>query len=224
VANVDLVMRLLAEDKASGTFSKVGSAATATERRMDRLKKTAGLISAAGVVAFGVASVKAFSEAQKEQAKLEGAYQRFPKIANVPIESLRDLNSELQKTTVYDDDVVAGAQATLAQFKLTGSQIKQLTPLLLDYASATGKDAATAAGDLGKAMMGQGRALKAVGIDFKATGNSTADLNSLMGALRGQVGGFAEREGKTAAGQAQILSNQFGDLQESVGEALVPAL
>lgn len=224
MANVDLVMRLLAEDRASDKFKKVAGETDRAAKRLDKFKKVAAGVSAAAITAFGVSSVKAYAEAEKQQAKLEGAYKRFPQVADVPIGALRELNSELQTTTVYDDDLVAGSQAVLAQFKLTGAQIKQITPLLLDYASATGKDVTTAATDVGKAMMGQGRALKAVGIDFKATGDATTDFANLTEAMRKQVGGFAENEGKTTAGQLAILQNQFGDLQETVGAALVPAL
>ncbi len=224
MANVDLVMRLLAEDKASGKFKDVGNAASKAEKRLAAFKKVAGGISAVAITAFAAKSVKAFAEAETQQVRLEGAYKRFPKIADVSIESLRDMNAELQRTTKFDDDVVAGSQAILAQFNLTGAQIRDTTPLLLDYAAATGKELPDAAGVLGKALLGNTRALKEIGISYKSTGDRSKDFENITKLLRKQVGGFAEEEGKTAAGQAAILSNQFGDLQETVGAALVPAL
>ena len=66
--------------------------------------------------------------------------------------------------------------------------------------------------------------MKSVGIEFKATGDRAKDFSTIQQALNEKVGGFAERQGKTAAGQAQILSNQYRDLQETVGATLVPAL
>jgi phage-related protein len=72
--------------------------------------------------------------------------------------------------------------------------------------------------------MGQGRALKGVGIDFTDTGSAAGNFDQLVSGLTEKVGGFAEVAGGTAAGKAAILKNQFGELQEKVGSALVPAL
>ncbi|HET7486833.1 MAG TPA: hypothetical protein VFJ85_02825 [Acidimicrobiales bacterium] len=175
-------------------------------------------------VKFGKDSVGAFREAEHSQAELSAAYAKFPALADTNISELRKLNGALQQKTKFDDDATASAQSVLASFKLTGHQIEQLTPLLQDYAVRTGKDLPTSAEDLGKAILGQGRALKAVGVEFKDTGSTAGNFDQLMGSLRDKVGGFAEKEGKTAAGQAEILHNQFGELEEKVGSVLVPAL
>lgn len=112
----------------------------------------------------------------------------------------------------------------LAQFNLTGKQLEQVTPLLADYASSTGKDMPSAAQDLGKALLGNAKALKNVGISYKSTGDSTKDFANITALMQKKVGGFAETEGKTAAGTAAILKNQFGEMQELVGSKLVPIL
>lgn len=183
-----------------------------------------GVLLAAGVTKFGRDSVAAYKDAQTQQAKLGDAFKRFPALSDTNQKSLQKLNTQLEAKTKFDDDATASGQAVLAQFKLTGTQVTQLTPLLQDYAAKTGKDLPTAAGDLGKALLGQGRALKGVGINFKDTGTTGGNFAELMGGLRTQVGGFAANEGKTAAGQTAILKNQFGELQETVGSKLVPGL
>jgi phage-related protein len=66
--------------------------------------------------------------------------------------------------------------------------------------------------------------LKDVGINYKATGDKGKDFTNIQAILSQQVGGFAENEGKTAAGQAQILGNQFGELKEAIGAKLLPVL
>lgn len=213
MSDVSMVYNVLAKDRASHVFGKVSAAA-----------KVAMAITAAAVVKFSADSVTAFAESEKSQQKLKDAYARFPALADVNIDRLQALNSELAKKTKFDDDATASAQATLAQFKLSGSQIAELTPLLQDYAAKTGKDLPTAAGVLGKALMGNGKGLKNLGIDFKDAGSVSKNYEQIMTGLRSKVGGFAEKEGKTAAGQAEILKNQFGELQEKVGGMLVPAL
>jgi ribosomal protein S14 len=181
-------------------------------------------VAAAAIFKFGSDSVKAYTEAQQSSLRLHEAFRKFPALASTNQAALEGLNSELAKKTRFDDDATASGQAVLAQFKLTGTQITELTPLMQDYAAKTGKDIPAAATVLGKAMLGQGKALKGIGISFKDAGSTGANFDQVMAGLRTQVGGFAEQEGKTAAGQAEILKNQFGELQEAVGEKLLPAL
>lgn len=227
MANLALAFDILARDKASKNVDNVGDAFERTGKKSAKFKAVAAaalLGGAAAIVKFGRDSVEAFADAQQSAARLDAAYAKFPRTNDVTRKSFDTLNSALERKTKFDDDAIASGQSVLAQFKLTGTQIQQLTPLLTDYAAKTGRDIPTAAQDLGKAVLGQGRALKTVGLNLKDTGSATGNLNQLMGGLRKQVGGFAEQQGKTAAGQAAILSNEFGEVQETVGSKLVPVL
>jgi len=219
---------IFARDRgASATLDKVGRHAEDSGGRFSKMKALAvgsGALAGAAIVKFGKDSVAAYTEAQESGAALEDAFKRFPRLADTNIGALQALNSQLELKTKYDDDATASAQSVLAGFKLTGKQITDLTPLLQDYASKTGKDLPTAARDLGKALLGQGRSLKDVGINFTDTKSLAGNFDEIMGGLRTQVGGFAENEGKTAAGQSAILQNEFGELQETVGSKLLPAL
>lgn len=216
---------IFARDRASDVFDKVGGRAEGAGSKMGAFKdkaKVAGALAGAAVVAFGKTSVEAFVDAEKSQRVLEDAYARFPALADVSIQSLRDQAAALQNKTKFDGDNINAMQGSLAAYKLSGKQIQDLTPLILDYAEKTGKDLPTAANDIGKAMLGQGKALKEVGIKFKDTGSTAGNFAELMGGLRTQVGGFAEKEGASAEGKAEILKNKFGDLQETVGSKLLP--
>lgn len=193
-------------------------------QRFSGRAKVAFAAAGVAVVAFGKSSIDAYKDAEVAQAALTEAYEKFPQLAGENADALRDLNSELAKTTKFDDDATASAQALLAQFGLTHDQLIELTPLVQDYAEKTGKDLTTAATDLGKAMLGQGRALKTVGIDFEDTGTAAGNFDQIVAGLTTQVGGFAEVAGGTAAGKTEILKNQFGELQEKVGSVLVPVL
>ena len=199
--------------KSSAGFAAMGAAVT-----------TAGIALGRMLFQFGSDSVKAFAEAQTAQAKLEDSFSRFPALADTNIDRLRKLNTELMNKTRFDDDAFASGQAILAQFKLTGSQLESITPLLADYAAKSGKDLPTAASTLGKAFLGNTRALKELGINYKSTGDQAKDIANITALVQAKVGGFAEKEGKTAAGQAAILSNRFGEMKETLGAQLLPAL
>lgn len=190
--------------------------------RLATIAATAAAAVGLALATIGKTSVEAFVEAQTQQAKLEDAYKRFPKIASVSIDAMRKLNTERMKTTRFDDDASAAAEATLAQYKLTGKQIMTLLPLVQDYAAKTGKDLPDAAQTLGNALLGKGRALAEIGIKFKDAGSVTKNYTQLVEGLRKQVGGFATEEGKTAAGQLEILKNRFGEVEEAIGQRLLP--
>ncbi len=176
------------------------------------------------VVEFGKKSVEAFKESQLAQSALQDTFRKFPRLADTNIEEMNKLNEASERKTKYDHNTIASGESVLAQFRLTGTQIKNVTPLLLDYASKTGKDVPEAAGILGKAILGQGRGLKAVGINFKDTGTVAGNYAEIMDGLKAKVGGFAELEGKTAAGQTARLSNEMKSLEEQIGQKLIPVV
>jgi hypothetical protein len=178
----------------------------------------------AGVALFGKRAVEAFAQAEQSQMKLVQAYQKFSGVSDVPIESIRALASELQSLTGTDDDLLAAAAATLARFDLTGTAIKGLLPLVNDFAILTGRDVVEASEAIGKAFMGNARALKELGINFVATGDRATDLETIMAALESKAGGTGEAFGATAAGGLARAQQAFGDLQEEIGGTLVPAL
>lgn len=227
-ASKTLTFDIFGRDKtASKTIKGIGKTADDMGAKLSKVGAGIGIgLAAAGAaaVAFGVSSVKAFAEAEKSQAKLADAFDRFPELSDTSMKALGELNSELAKKTRFDDDATAAAQAQLAQYKLTGKQIVKLTPLVQDYAAKTGKDLPDAATALGKALLGQGRALKDIGIDFEDTGSLAGNFDSIVGSLSEKVGGFAEKDGATASGRLEILNNRFGEVQEKIGEALIPAL
>lgn len=228
MASTDLVINIIGNAKSAvDALEQFGNKAKESESKWSAAKTGITIASAAvvaGIGAFAKDSIDAYSEAEDQQAQLERAYEKFPAIASVNIDALRALNAEIQAKTGFDDDALAAGEATLAQYGLTGDQIKQLTPLMADYAAKTGKDIGTAAEDMGKAVLGQGKALKAVGVDFKDAGSSGANFDQLVKGLDGTVGGFGATMGQTASGQMKILNTEFENIQETVGQMLLPAL
>lgn len=233
---VDATLKLVllgVDRSASKALKGVGKEAANAETKlskMGKLGKGAALGLAAGLAGaglmaldFGKDSLAAFADADKSQKQLEDAYRRFPKVASVNIGALREYNDALQRKTGADADDVASGQAVLAQFDLTGKQLKDMTPLLVDYATKTGKDMPAAAKTLGKAMMGNGRALKDLGVDFKDTGDPAKNYAQIMDGLREKVGGYADSIPEAEKKQ-KILQASFGDLQEEVGERLQPVM
>lgn len=213
MSDTSLIFNIFARNKTAKAFKEFSTGA-----------KIAFAAVGVAAVKFGVDSVKAYAESEQSQEKLRDAYARFPALATGNIAALQELATARAKVTRFDDDATAAAAANLAQFGLNQTQLEQMIPLVQDYAAKTGKDLVTSSRDVGKAFLGSTRALKELGINYKPTGDKAKDMAAIQEILRKQVGGFAEKEGKTAAGQAAILGNQFGEVQETVGKALMPVL
>jgi len=165
------------------------------EKRLKKFGQNVGRVAAAGfavaglaALKFGFDSVRAFAEAEKAQLELQFAFEKFPKLADTNVDALNRLNQALMKKTRFDDDAISSAQGLLASFQLTGKQVEELTPLLLDYAARTGRDLPSAAAALGKAMLGQGRAF--AGGQFRPDHRGSAGAGGrVCGAGRGDCCG-----------------------------------
>jgi phage-related protein len=181
---------------------------------------------AAGAAAVGFAkqSVDAAMAAEDAQAHLADAYERFPALHDASLKSLNDLADATLRKTRFDDEAARAAEAVLAQYHLTGKQILELLPLVTDYAAKTGKELPEAAETIGKAFLGNTRALKEVGINYKMTGDAATDYANIVKLLTTQVGGAAAKDAETTAGKLAMLTNQYGELKEQLGAALLPLI
>ena len=231
MAKSDLTFRIFGKDvTGSKTLKGVGATADRVGKGMGSKMGMAfaGIGTAAAAagaliaVDFGKQSVDAFMGAQASQAKFEASLAKNNLGAYAG--DIDALAQALALKTRFDDDATKSGAAVLANFGLTGDQLKKTLPLVQDYAAFTGKDMPTASKLLGKAFLGNTKALKDLGIVYKPTGDKAKDMAAIMAEVNAKVGGFAEKEGKTAAGTAAILGNQFDEVKEQVGSYLVPAL
>jgi hypothetical protein len=197
-----------------------------------RFKSTFAGVLAAGVVQnlaskvvdFGKQSVDAYLVAEDTQTKFLDSMSRIPGASDKTTKALLAQAKALSQTTVYSAGASKQALSTLASYGLNGDQLQQLLPLVQDYAAKTGTDLPTAAQQVGKAMLGQGRALKGVGINFKDTKTLAGNFAEVTAGLQDKVGGLATQMGGTDAGKMKIMQNQMTALKVQIGAGLVPAI
>lgn len=199
--------------KAGGAFTKFGSTAA-----------LGMAVAGAAVLEFGRKSIDAYSEHQQVLAQLQNTISNSPALVGATTQAFEEQATALQNVTGFQDELVLSADNVLARFNLTQQQIEDTIPTVLDYARATGKEVPEAAESIGKALLGNTRALKTLGISFTATGNRARDMDTIMDALRGKVGGAAEAFGQTLAGKLEIAKARLDDVMETIGARLVPVL
>lgn len=175
------------------------------------------------VIEFGKESVAAYKESVKAANELSFAVQQIGGEGEAAFKKLLDQADELEAVSLFDAEQIQDAQGQLIQsLELTAAQVEQLTPKIVELASAQGTDLATATNQIINGLNGQEKALKKAGVDFEATGDKVKDLSNLMNGLEKFTGSAAlslEVSGKGAR-DAEVA---FGKLQEQVGKDLVDA-
>lgn len=189
----------------------------------------------AGVVAFGVSSVKAFEESQNMIAQTNAVLKSTGGIAGVTADQVDKLSKSLERQTKFSDEDVRSAENLLLTFTSIGKDIfPQATKTVLDMATALGEDTKSASIQLGKALQDPVlgiTALRRVGVNFTEdqknviqslvdTGHKAEAQKLILKELNTEFGGSAEAAGNTFAGALAKLKNQFNNVQEAIGGIL----
>ena len=176
------------------------------------------------IVDFGKASYKAFEEAEQNAVKLTNAVKQVGGSSS-DLQALMKQSEDLQNKGIFSDDATQQIQTQALQFGLTAKQVQEMTPIVEDFASATGQSVDSAMQSVLMGTNGMMRGLKAYGLNLQDTGDKSKNLQQVMGALGEKFAGTNELLAKTtSAGQIEQFKNQVDDLQESIGGALAGAL
>ena len=178
-----------------------------------------------GAVVMGVSAkcIAAFNEQADAEARLNAAIIATGQA--IDSAKLVKLAGDLQKVTTFGDETTLSMMGTLAAMGFSEQQIIDLTPRVQNLSVAFGKDLTSTAQAVGRAIKTESAgALTRFGIVIDDSILKTGDFDAIMQALDSHSRGAAEAMGKTATGGATILKNQIGELQESIGAALVPGL
>lgn len=182
-------------------------------------------------------SMDAYQIQSAAETKLTEIYKTRMGVGKKAAQSTMDVASALQKQGIIGDEVALSGSQQLATFAKYPQTINTLMPAMENLlaqqkgVNATSEDAVNIGNLMGKVMMGQTGALKRVGVSFDENqekilkyGSESEKAAVLAQVITDNVGHMNEEMAKTPEGKIQQLKNSLGDLQESVGAALAPAL
>lgn len=196
-------------------------------------------VAIAGLTGFIVDSTVEASKAADIQAQLASVLKSTGGASGMTSDAVNKLSDSLSKVTKFEDDTITSGQNLLLTFTGIGKDVfPQATETMLDMSQALGQDLKSSAIQLGKALNNPVEgitALKRVGVSFtdeqkkQIEGfmkvNDLASAQKLiLGELSKEFGGSARAAGETLSGKLEILKNQFGNIKETVGGALLPVL
>ena len=210
-----------------------------TMGEVKNLGKSLSIGLTAPLALMGATSVKAFQVQAKAIAQVEAGLKSTGNQVGYTSKQLQQMASDLQGKTLFgDEQILKDATAQLLTFtNISGEQFQRTQKAALDLATRLDGDLKGASIQLGKALndpVANLSALSRSGIQFsneqKAVIKSLAETGQLAEAqtlildeLNKQYGGSAEAAAAADGGFTQ-LANAFGDLQEVIGETLMPML
>jgi phage-related protein len=229
---------------------EIGQFADQSQSKFGKFAKRAGVaLAAVGAAAVGAGvifakqAISAAEEAATAQARLDQVAQSMGFVGGAydgATQRLQDYASELSKQVAIEDETILAVQAKLATFREVGKTMDQAggamdraTAAAVDLAAAGFGSAESNATQLGKALNDPIKGISALnraGVTFteqekekiKAlveSGKIAKAQDMILGALEKQVGGVAA----ATANASDKMRVGFGELQESVGMALLPA-
>ena len=182
-------------------------------------KKLAGLFAIGSVVAFGKASVTAFTEADQAFKVLGNT------LSNLGLESqsvgIKDYIDKLALATGTVKESLIPALSTLASYTHDVGKAQELLNLGMDISAGTGKDLSTVTLALGKAFGGQYTALGKLGAGLSAAELKSKDFAATQAILTATWGGSAAAAADTYAGRISRLGVAFTQMKENIGQGLV---
>lgn len=208
-------------DKAIADFKKLE---TNGERAAFAIKKAAvpaGLaLAAIGAVAFD--AVKAFAEDDAAAQKLAKTLQNTTGATDAQVGAVESFISKTSVAAAVADDELRPALDSLVRGTGDVAKAQDLLSLALDVSAGTGKDLGAVSDALSKAFNGNLGPLKKLDPALADLIKSGASTDEVFAALGDTFKGQASVSANTAQGKMKNLGIQFGELKESIGQAVMP--
>lgn len=241
--NNEVKVIITGENKTGPAIAEAESGITSLGKKVSNLAPGFKAMAIGGTTAFASLSV-AIGLSVREAIEAEAAQNRLTHILKTSrdatdeqINSLLRQADALEKVGVVSADSIVQAQAQLATFDLEAESIERLTPAILDYvvaekgASASTEDLKALTNGLAQALQGNFASLTKTGFVLddatKAlieNGTEAERTAALVSVLNSTYEGFNESARQTGEGALVALRNEFNNLQQAIGQQLLPII
>lgn len=227
-----LKLQLLADTAQFSTgLDKAATDTTSFTNKVDKVVANAakaflGLATAVGTaaIAIGIDSVKAAAEDEKAQLSLAKTLQNTIKASDAQVKKVEEYIDATQRATGVSDDQLRPSFDRLIRSTKDVTKAQQLQNLALDIAAGTGKDLSVITEGLSKLYDGNFTALKKLGVPLDETIVKNKDLDAALKVLSDTFAGQAAVQADTFTGKLNILKIKVGEIQETLGTALIGPL
>jgi len=173
---------------------------------------------ATGMMAFGLKAMASYDEQAKAEAGLLTALKGRRDLQQYMIKQAGDL----QRITLFGDEATIQAQRMLSIMGLSAIQIKDLIPLVQDFATGANMDLVQAASLTGKAIASSTNALSRYKVEMDSTATQAEKATIVMAKFTEMYGGQAKAAAEAGTAGIQQLKGAWGDLMEIIGAKVGP--
>jgi len=184
----------------------------------------AAAASAAFAIKVGIDSVKAAIADEKSQALLANSLKNTTGATDSAIASTEAWIDRIQRTFGEVDDNLRPALAKLASVTGSVTDAQALLGLALDVSAGGSVDLDAATNAVTKALQGNYKALKNLGVPITDAMVKGKDLNAVLALTAKTFGGAAATRANTFEFRMKRLAIAFDEAKETLGTALMPVL
>lgn len=196
----------------------------------------AGIAGLTGLIGI---STKAAMDAESIQADLNATLKSTGGVSGMTADSVNGLAKSLSEVTKFEDDTIVSGENMLLTFTNIGKDVfPTATEAMLNMSQKMGTDLKGSAIQLGKALnnpIDGISALTRVGVTFteeqkkqikamQDSGDMAGAQKVILAELEKEFGGVAKAAGETSAGKLEIFKNKIGNIQEDIGNKVLPVL
>lgn len=222
----DLIVRIIGDARGMKKATKEAeSGLDAFESQVGKLGSTlAGVFAGGALISFAKQAADAALEDQRAQERLAKTLENVTGATRAQIAAVEDYISTTESQYAVIDDELRPAFETLVRATKDTAQAQSLLQLALDVSAGSGKSLQDVSVALVKAMGGQMRGLKDLGIQVKTTSGDTASFADVQAQLNAMFGGQAAEAANSQTGQMKALQIQYENTKEAIGRALLPVM
>jgi len=222
----DLVVRIVGDAKGMTAATKQAETGLASfEKGLGKVQAALTSAFAGGMlVKFAKDSAQAALEDQRAQERLAKTLRNVVKANDEQVGAVERSIAKMESQFAVADDQLRPAFETLVRATKDVGQAQSLMQLALDVSAGSGKGLQEVTVALVKAMGGQMRGLKDLGINVKTATGDTASFADVQKQLMEMFTGQAAEAADSQTGRLKALGIQYDNLKESVGTALLPVL
>jgi hypothetical protein len=209
---------------ASRDINKLGKSFDKFAGKVAKSFGIAAAASAAFAVKIGVDSVKAAIADEKSQALLANSLRNTTGATDAAIAATESYIDVIQRTLGVTDDELRPALAKLAGITSSITDAQQLLGLALDVSAGASVDLGSATNAVTRALQGNFRALRALGVPITDAMVKSKDLNAVLELTAKTFGGAASTRAETFEFRMIRLGIAFDEAKETLGTALMPTL
>ena len=182
-------------------------------------------VAALGGLAFaGVKAAQAAAQDEIEQAKLAQTLEKVVGATSATVASTEQLIETMSRASGTADTELREALSSLVIGSGDLTKAQKGLALAQDIATASNIPLGATADALAKAYAGNYKALQKLSPALRDLIKDGASTEVIFQSLSDTFGGATANAATTASGKMKILKNNFSELQESIGVALLPAL